>query len=134
VLEPAAVRAMTGMLASAISRGTGRQAALRRFTAGKTGTSSDNRDAWYVGFTEDLVVGVWVGNDEGRPMRGVTGGGLPALIFREFVLRAEGDAPFRPPPAPAKPVPGEIPVAVVRDAIGNLIEGLGSSLKSLFGG
>jgi penicillin-binding protein 1A len=134
VLEPAAVRAMTAMLASAVSRGTGRQAALRRFVAGKTGTSSDNRDAWFIGFTDELVIGVWVGNDDGRPMRAVTGGGLPALIFREFVLRAQGDAPFRPPPAPVKPVPGDIPVAAVRDAIGNLIDGLGSSLKSLFGG
>ena len=67
------------------------QAALRRFVAGKTGTSSENRDAWFVGFTDQLVVGVWVGNDDGRPMPGVTGGGLPALIFRDFILRAQGD-------------------------------------------
>ena len=136
VLEPAVVRAMTAMLETALVRGTGRQAALRRFAAGKTGTSSDHRDAWFVGFTDELVVGVWVGNDDGRPMQGVTGGGLPALMFREFVLRAQGDAPFRPQPAPEKPspgTPGEIPVAVVRDAIGNLIENIGSSLKSLFG-
>jgi penicillin-binding protein 1A len=134
VLEPAVVRAMTAMLETALVRGTGRQAALRRFAAGKTGTSSDHRDAWFVGFTDELVVGVWVGNDDGRPMRGVTGGGLPALMFREFVLRAQGDAPFRPAPPPEKPSPDEIPVAVVRDAIGDLIDGIGSSLKSLFGG
>ena len=134
VLEPAVVRAMTAMLETALVRGTGRQAALRRFATGKTGTSSDHRDAWFVGFTDELVVGVWVGNDDGRPMRGVTGGGLPALMFREFVLRAQGDAPFRPPPPPEKPSPDEIPVAVVRDAIGDLIDGIGSSLKSLFGG
>ena len=102
VLEPAVVRAMTAMLETALVRGTGRQAALRRFAAGKTGTSSDHRDAWFVGFTDELVVGVWVGNDDGRPMRGVTGGGLPALIFREFVLRAQGDAPFRPQPRARK--------------------------------
>ena len=70
VLEPAVVRAMTAMLETALERGTGRQAALRRFAAGKTGTSSDHRDAWFVGFTDELVVGVWVGNDDGRPMRG----------------------------------------------------------------
>jgi hypothetical protein len=64
----------------------------------------------------------------------VTGGGLPALIFREFVLRAQGDAPFRPPPPPVKPGSDDIPVAVVRDAIGNLIDGIGSSFRSLFGG
>ena len=73
--------------------------ALRRFVAGKTGTSSDNRDAWFIGFTDDLVAGVWVGNDDGRPMPGVTGGTLPAQIFRDFILRAEGDLPFRPEPA-----------------------------------
>ena len=137
VLEPAVVRAMTSMLETALSRGTGRQAALRRFAAGKTGTSSDYRDAWFVGFTDELVVGVWVGNDDGRPMKRVTGGGLPAQIFRTFVLRATGDAPFRPAPPPAKPrpgAPGEIPVAAVRDAIGDLIDGLGSSIKSLFDG
>ena len=137
VLEPAVVRAMTVMLEAALVRGTGRQAALRRFAAGKTGTSSDHRDAVFVGFTDELVIGVWVGNDDGRPMRGVVGGGLPAMIFREFVLRAQGDAPFRPAPPPPKPapaVPGEIPVAVVRDAIGELIEDVGSSIKRLFGG
>ena len=73
-------------------RGTGRQAALRRPAAGKTGTSQDHRDAWFVGFTAELVVGVWVGNDDGRPMKRVTGGGLPAAIFRDFILRAQGDA------------------------------------------
>jgi penicillin-binding protein 1A len=137
VLEPAVVRAMTVMLEAALVRGTGRQAALRRFAAGKTGTSSDHRDAVFVGFTDELVIGVWVGNDDGRPMRGVVGGGLPAMIFREFVLRAQGDAPFRPAPPPPKPapaVPGEIPVAVVRDAIGELIEDVGASIKRLFGG
>jgi penicillin-binding protein 1A len=137
VLEPAVVRAMTVMLEAALVRGTGRQVALRRFAAGKTGTSSDHRDAVFVGFTDQLVIGVWVGNDDGRPMRGVVGGGLPALIFREFVLHAQGDAPFRPAPPPPKPAPstpGEIPVAVVRDAIGDLIEGIGSSIKRLFGG
>ena len=84
VLEPATVRAMTAMLEMALRRGTGRQAALRRFVAGKTGTSSENRDAWFIGFSDQLVVGVWVGNDDGRPMAGVTGGGLPAQIFREL--------------------------------------------------
>ena len=96
VLEPAVVRAMRAMLEVTVLRGTGRQAALRRFVAGKTGTSSDNRDAWFIGFTDDLVAGVWVGNDDGQPMAGVSGGSLPAQIFREFILRAEGDEPFLP--------------------------------------
>ena len=127
VLEPGAVRAMTAMLETTIDRGTGRGASLRRFVAGKTGTSSDSRDAWFVGFTDALVVGVWVGNDDGRPMPHVTGGGLPARIFREFILRAQGDLPFRPDPAPPKP--REEPVI---DAIGDLVGDLVRRFKGLF--
>ena len=127
VLEPGVVRAMTAMLETTLDRGTGRGASLRRFVAGKTGTSSDNRDAWFVGFTDALVVGVWVGNDDGRPMPHVTGGGLPARIFREFILRAQGDLPFRPDPAPPKP--REEPVI---DAIGDLVGDLVRRFKGLF--
>ncbi|HZA66772.1 MAG TPA: PBP1A family penicillin-binding protein [Geminicoccaceae bacterium] len=127
VLEPGVVRAMTAMLETTLDRGTGRQAALRRFAAGKTGTSSEHRDAWFVGFTDALVVGVWVGNDDGRPMARVSGGGLPARIFREFILRAQGDLPFRPEPAPPKP--REAPVV---DAIGDFLGDVMRSLKGLF--
>ena len=70
---------------------------------GKTGTTQDHRDAWFIGFAEDLVVGVWVGNDDNAPMRGVTGGGLPAQIWRSFVADALQAARRRrtwsPPPA-----------------------------------
>jgi penicillin-binding protein 1A len=127
VLEPSTVRAMTAMLEMALRRGTGRQAALRRFVAGKTGTSSENRDAWFVGFSDQLVVGVWVGNDDGRPMRGVTGGGLPALIFKDFILRAQGDEEFRPPPPPPKP--REAPVV---DAIGDFVSDVMRKVRGLF--
>jgi penicillin-binding protein 1A len=127
VLEPAVVRAMTAMLETTLDRGTGREASLRRFVAGKTGTSSEYRDAWFVGFTDALVVGVWVGNDDGRSMARVTGGSLPARIFREFILRAQGDLPFRPDPAPPKP--REAPVI---DAIGDLVGDLVRSIKGLF--
>jgi penicillin-binding protein 1A len=127
VLEPGVVRAMTAMLETTLDRGTGREASLRRFVAGKTGTSSEYRDAWFVGFTDALVVGVWVGNDDGRPMPRVTGGSLPARIFREFILRAQGDLPFRPDPAPPKP--REAPVI---DAIGDAVGDLVRSIKSLF--
>lgn len=54
--------------------GTGRNAALDGFAAGKTGTSQGNRNAWFVGFSDHLVVGVWVGNDDDTPMPGATGG------------------------------------------------------------
>jgi penicillin-binding protein 1A len=78
------------MLRFAVERGTGRAAALPGFVAGKTGTSQNHRDAWFIGFNESLVVGVWVGNDDGTPMRQVVGGGLPAMIWRRFVGRATG--------------------------------------------
>jgi membrane peptidoglycan carboxypeptidase len=64
-----------------------------RRVAGKTGTTQDNRDAWFVGFDGRLVAGVWVGYDDDRPMRNVTGGGLPSRIWREFMQTT-------PPPAP----------------------------------
>jgi penicillin-binding protein 1A len=129
VLAPAVVRAMRALLEVAVLRGTGQQARLHRFVAGKTGTSSDNRDAWFIGFTDDLVVGVWVGNDDGRPMPGVGGGGLPARIFRDFILRAEGDQAFLPEPPPAKPRANP-----VIDALGGFVSDVVRSLKGLFGG
>lgn len=77
---------MNHMLGETVRTGTGRRAALRgRPSGGKTGTSQDFRDAWFVGYTADLVVGVWVGNDDGTPMREVTGGGVPAGIWRDFM-------------------------------------------------
>jgi len=89
--HPIDQRVQTGMLdflwASA-NLGTGRAAALGVPTFGKTGTSQDNRDAWFVGFAGDLVVGIWVGNDDNRPLPGVSGGGAPAQIWHDFMASA----------------------------------------------
>lgn len=79
---------LVGMLKLVVDRGTGRSAALDSFAAGKTGTSQNHKDAWFVGFNEALIVGVWVGNDDGTPMDEVTGGSLPAVIWRNFILGA----------------------------------------------
>jgi 1A family penicillin-binding protein len=88
---------LVGLLNLVVERGTGREARLDGFAAGKTGTSQNHRDAWFVGFTEPLVAGVWVGNDDGSPMRDVTGGKLPAVIWRNFMTAAIAELSATPP-------------------------------------
>jgi penicillin-binding protein 1A len=80
--------AMIELLRGVVEHGTGRGAALDGFAAGKTGTSQDYRDAWFIGFNDALVVGVWLGNDDDSPMRHVTGGSLPAEIWKQFITQA----------------------------------------------
>lgn len=86
ILDAEAVLQMNSMLEDVINRGTGRRAQLPFYAAGKTGTSQDYRDAWFVGFTGKYVCAVWVGNDDNSPMRGVTGGTLPAEIWQKVML------------------------------------------------
>lgn len=87
---------MTQMMRGTIKDGTGTSAALAGYdVAGKTGTSQDYRDAWFVGFTADYVTGVWVGNDNGSPMKKATGGGLPSRIFKTYMQQAERGHPPR---------------------------------------
>ena len=81
------------LLSAAANDGTGRAAALRVPTFGKTGTTQDNRDAIFIGFAGDLVTGVWIGNDDNRPLGSVAGGGLPARIWRDFMAGAIKSAP-----------------------------------------
>ena len=88
---------MRALLAATVQRGTGRGARLAIPAFGKTGTSQNYRDAWFIGFAGNLVVGVWVGNDDNTPMRHVTGGNLPTLIWQDFMSRAQQhDRHFRP--------------------------------------
>ncbi|MBN9545199.1 MAG: penicillin-binding protein 1A [Alphaproteobacteria bacterium] len=97
VMSQANNSAMTKLMVQTVTTGTGKSARLaERPTAGKTGTTQDYHDAWFVGFTADLVTGVWVGNDNAAPMKRVTGGGLPARIFHTFMEDAEQDLPVRP--------------------------------------
>ncbi len=79
---------MRDLMSSVVDAGTARAAQLPVQAYGKTGTSQDYRDAWFVGFAGNLVVGVWVGNDDFTPMRGVTGGSLPAEIWHRFMKSA----------------------------------------------
>ncbi|MET0193774.1 MAG: PBP1A family penicillin-binding protein, partial [Hyphomicrobiaceae bacterium] len=106
LLAPAQVGAINDMLNAALVTGTGKRAALPRHpAAGKTGTSQEFRDAWFVGYTAHLVAGVWVGNDDGRSMNRVMGGNFPARLWREVMLLAHDGLPPRalPGTAPASP-------------------------------
>ena len=106
LVAPAQVVAMNDMLGAVLVSGTGKRAALPGHpAAGKTGTSQDFRDAWFVGYTAQLVGGVWVGNDDGRSMNKVMGGSLPARLWHDIMLTAhEGRAPV--------PLPGAPPVSI----------------------
>jgi penicillin-binding protein 1A len=98
VISPEHVGQMNRMLSGVIQYGTGRRAVLPRPAAGKTGTTQDYRDAWFLGYTADLVAGVWLGNDDDTPMNRVTGGSLPAMLWRRFMMAATRDMPVRPLP------------------------------------
>lgn len=97
---------MLQMLRRAVNSGTGRAAMLPIANYGKTGTSQDNRDALFIGWAGDLVVGVWIGNDDNTPLNGIYGGGMPARIWREFMMQANGKAASsaRPKSNPSGPV------------------------------
>ncbi|PWR18127.1 transglycosylase domain-containing protein [Zavarzinia aquatilis] len=117
LLSAQVVGQMNRLLAAVINGGSGRSAQLGRPAGGKTGTSQDYRNAWFVGITGSLVAGVWVGNDDGTPMIKVTGGGLPAHIWKDFMTEAlAGTA--------ATPLP-DAPSSEDRDLLDRLVDFLG---------
>lgn len=84
VIRPEQAAMMAGMMTSVVTRGTGKAAAIPgRVVAGKTGTTSDYRDAWFIGSVNGMMIGVWLGNDDNTPMKNVVGGGLPARLFHD---------------------------------------------------
>lgn len=93
VLSENVVAMMNELLIGVVNNGTGRGARIGRPEAGKTGTTSDYKDAWFMGYTPDLVAGVWVGNDDNEPMKKVTGGTLPASIWHGFMQAALAKTP-----------------------------------------
>lgn len=91
---------MTAIMKTVITNGTGRAANIGKPAAGKTGTTDDSKDAYFIGFTPDVVTGVWVGNDDNSQMGGITGGTVPALIWKDVMTVATapyGNADFEYP-------------------------------------
>ncbi|WP_445376609.1 transglycosylase domain-containing protein [Niveispirillum fermenti] len=99
------VEAMNRLLAGPVTYGTGKAAQLDRPVVGKTGTTQDYKDAWFIGYTADLVGGVWLGNDDGAPMKKVTGGGLPARLWQAIMAEAHQGLPPRDLPGLGRQAP-----------------------------
>jgi len=141
VMSPENNAAMTRLMHETVATGTGKAAKLGdRPVAGKTGTTQDFHDAWFIGFTADLVCGVWIGNDDSTPMKHATGGGLPAHVFQEFMTGAEQTLPVRALagafiaanlPAETKDAPETAVVQKPADGKAGTIE---SIINGLFGG
>ena len=140
VLDERTAGQLVWMLSQVVEVGTGTRARLNgRAAAGKTGTTQAARDAWFIGFTADYVVGVWMGNDDNTPLTGVTGGGLPADIWRETMVRINEGRPVRPlpmrspePPAATAPQPKSPSTMVsnVEDTVRTVFD---SVFRGLFG-
>ncbi len=136
VINDAAAKQLTWMMERVVSQGTGGRAKLPGWqVAGKTGTTQAARDAWFIGFTADYVTGVWMGYDDNTPLSGVTGGGLPAEIWKETMLRVtEGMTPTPLPMlAPAPPVQVAQP-SQPRRRQGGFERAINDLLNGIFGG
>ena len=149
VIDPRTAAMMNGMMQQTLTIGTAKKAALPGWgAAGKTGTSQDFRDAWFVGYTTHLVTGVWLGNDDNSPTKHVTGGSLPAEVWSRFMQAAHQGLPAIPLPlesggglfsqltAPSRVADGSPPVppAPIRTSAAPPQRGLDSWLiDNLFG-
>ena len=146
IVDPRYVGMMNAMMQETLLTGTAKTAALPNWpAAGKTGTSQDFRDAWFVGYTSHLVTAVWLGNDDSSPTKKTTGGGLPVEIWSRFMKAAHqnvppaelpgvsGRSPVAPPVPPAV-VAGNRPPAPIGSGARQQSEGLDSWLiNTLFG-
>ena len=143
VIDPAIAGTMNQLLSGVIAYGTGKAAKLDRPAAGKTGTTQDSRDALFIGYTADLVCGVWFGNDDDLPMKKVTGGTLPAHAWHDFMTVATRGMPVKPLPGENGPAlvsygmaplaPGAPPNAPAAN-LPAPISGLRNLLDRIFGG
>ncbi len=138
VISENAAQQLTYMMAEVVADGTGRRAQLSdRPVAGKTGTTNSARDAWFIGFSADYVAGVWMGYDDNTPLSGVTGGGLPAEIWRQTMERIHADLSPRPlpmidPVLEARPDP--LPSAEAQDGQGDRPDLAQQILMEVLGG
>ncbi len=96
IVAPFVAARMTELMQAAVETGTGRAAQIGRPLAGKTGTTSSNKDGWFIGFTNELTTGVWMGRDDARPVAGLAGGRSPARAFAAYMARAVGGTPPAP--------------------------------------
>jgi penicillin-binding protein 1A len=94
---------MNQMMKAVMTYGTGKKANINRAVAGKSGTSQAFRDAWFIGYSADLITGVWMGNDNEKPMRKVSGGGLPAVLWGQIMEEAHQSVPPKALPGTAQP-------------------------------
>ena len=135
VIRPEAAGQLIWMLNKVVEEGTGRRAQVPGWqVAGKTGTTQQARDAWFVGFSADYVAGVWMGYDDNTPLKGVTGSGLPAEIWRETMIRVHEGR--EPKPLPMRdPIPPHRPEAEMGNGGNGGVGGaVNQLLRDLFGG
>jgi penicillin-binding protein 1A len=96
LVAPWVAAEMTDLLQSAVLSGTGRAAQIGRPVAGKTGTTTSNKDGWFIGFSSGLTTGVWMGRDDAKPIAGLQGGTAPARAFHDFMTVAVANRPAEP--------------------------------------
>ncbi|MCU9837360.1 PBP1A family penicillin-binding protein [Ruegeria sp. WL0004] len=134
VINAEAAGQLIWMMEKVISEGSGRRAALPGWqAAGKTGTTQAARDAWFIGFTADYVAGVWMGYDDNTPLSGVTGGGLPAEIWHETMVRIHEGMTPKPLPMQAPRQPKVVAQPKPAKPQGGLGQAVDKLLKDLFG-
>jgi penicillin-binding protein 1A len=96
VVAPVVAAQMTQLMQAAVEEGTARAAQIGRPLAGKTGTTTSNKDGWFIGFSSGITTGVWMGRDDAKAVRGLAGGRAPARAFAQFMARAVGGTPPEP--------------------------------------
>ena len=132
VITESAARELIYMMQQVVTDGSGKRAQLPGWeVAGKTGTTSAAKDAWFIGFTADYVTGIWMGYDDNTPLTGVTGGGLPAEIWKQTMIRiTEGEIPRPLPSFTPQAEPSRVPEPVLNNRE-NVLEQL---LRGILGG